>query len=30
MGKQHQESARDGQVLLEMQELITIAEFGVK
>src|SRR5262245_20450990 len=30
MGKEHQESARDRQILLEMQELIAIAEFGVK
>src|SRR5215831_5488257 len=30
MGKQHQEPARDRQVLLEMQELVAIAQFGVK
>src|SRR5262249_27418925 len=30
MGKQHQEPAGDRQILLEMQELIAIAEFGVK
>ena len=30
MGKQHQEPARDRQVLLEMQELIAIAELAVE
>src|SRR5262245_61521739 len=30
MGKQHEEPAGDRQILLEMQELIAIAELGVK
>jgi hypothetical protein len=30
MGKQHQQPARDGQVLLEMQELIAVAELAVE
>jgi hypothetical protein len=30
MGKQHQQPARDGQVLLQMQELIAIAELAVE
>src|SRR5499433_1221529 len=30
MRKQHEEPAGDRQILLEMQELIAIAEFGVK
>jgi hypothetical protein len=30
MGEQHEEPAGDGQILLEMQELVVVAEFGVK
>jgi hypothetical protein len=30
MGEQHQQPARDRQVLLEMQELVAIAELAVE
>jgi hypothetical protein len=30
MGKQHEEPAGDRQILLEVQELVAIAEFTVK